>query len=201
MDLNDTLANYIDNDVDNEIFLEVSYWERIIISILVGLISVVGIIGNTMIILAVAFSLTLQKSANLNIFVTYLSITDLFASISLIWFVVRLLGEYCWPLSTASRLCEFSASVVYGCIGVSMLNHGLIAIHRLMLHRLSCRRSLTGYKIDLHTYVVALVAVCVYPVGAVTFVIFVYATGNDPVAYMTITKGIRGQRSFLAYSH
>ena len=154
MDLNDTLVKSIDDD--NAFFLKVFYWERILVSILIGLISVVGIIGNSMIILAVVFSRTLQRSANLNVFVTYLSVTDLFASVSLIWFVVRLLGDHCWPLSTANRRCEFSASLVYGCIAASMLNHGLIAIHRLMLHKLLFRRT---FQLDLHTYVVAVVGV------------------------------------------
>ena len=147
MDLNATLVNNTD-DTDVVFLMKLIYWERILVSVLLGLISIVGIIGNSMIILSVAFSpQTLQKT-RLNVCVINFSLADLFASISLIWFVASLLGEHGWPLSKARQLCESIGFVLYGWIGVSMWSHGLLDVYRLicLLKKLvfttrTCRRT------------------------------------------------------------
>ena len=125
MDLNDTLVNSTDGN--NTVF----YWERILISVLVGLVEVVGIIGNSTTILAVAFSRTLQTPTNA--FVTSLSVADLLISLCLTWVIVGYLGENGWPLPRAYWLCQFTAFIMFACIATSMWTLGTIAVNRLVL--------------------------------------------------------------------
>ncbi|XP_072043450.1 beta-2 adrenergic receptor-like [Amphiura filiformis] len=110
--------------------MNVSYWEQILLAILLELVAIAGLIGNSMIIAAVAFSKKLQTSTNA--FVTSLSITDLLTSFTLIWYTISLLGKNEWPIPGAYWICKFTGFMVYACVGTSMLTLGMIGINRLI---------------------------------------------------------------------
>ena len=111
--------------------LEVYYWEQVLIGIFIGLIAVLGIMGNSMILLAVSFSLKLQTSTNA--FVTSLSIADLITSFFLIFYMISVLGRNGWPIPQAQWLCAFTAFMMYMCRGTSLYTMAAIAINRLLL--------------------------------------------------------------------
>ena len=109
----------------------VSYWEHLFTAVLVALIAVMGVVGNSMIIAAVAFSRKLQTSTNA--FVVSLSVADLLTSFFLIWFMVGLLGQYDWPLPRAEWLCAVTGFVIFTCVGISSYNLAAIGMNRLIL--------------------------------------------------------------------
>ena len=174
MDLNDTLV-YGTDEPNLVIMLQVFYWERILISVLVGLIAIIGIIGNSMTILAVAFSQTLQTPTNA--FVTSLSVADLLTSFCLIWAIVGFLGETAWPLPRAYWLCQFTAFMLYACISTSMWNLGTIAVNRLILitRPLLHKKIFTSWKLGI------LVAIPWTMSGGVILIFLM--TGNGAVGY------------------
>ncbi len=110
--------------------LHIFYWEQILTAVVIAVIAITGLVGNSMIIAAVAFSKKLFTPTNA--FVTSLSAADLLTSFALIWYTVGSLGKGEWPLSGAHWLCQFSAFTVYACIGTSMWTLGLIAVNRLI---------------------------------------------------------------------
>ncbi len=110
--------------------LNVSYWEQILTSILIGIIAITGLIGNSMIIAAVAFSRKLQTATNA--FVTSLGVADLLTSFALIWFTVGALGDGVWPIPQAYWLCQFAGFMIYAGIGTSMWTLGIIAVNRFV---------------------------------------------------------------------
>ncbi|XP_072019039.1 beta-2 adrenergic receptor-like [Amphiura filiformis] len=107
------------------------YWEQILLAVLLGLVAITGLIGNSMIIAAVAFSKKLQTSTNA--FVTSLGVADLLTSFTLVWYVVGLLGENEWPIPGAYWICQLTGFMIFACIGTSMWTLGMIAINRLIL--------------------------------------------------------------------
>ena len=109
----------------------VSYWEHVFTAVLVALIAVMGVVGNSMIIAAVAFSRKLQTSTNA--FVTSLSVADLLTSFFLIWYIVGLLGQNDWPLPRAEWLCGVTGFVIFTCTGASIYNLAAIGLNRLIL--------------------------------------------------------------------
>lgn len=111
--------------------LNVFYWEKILVSAILGLISIAGIVGNCMIIAAVAFSRKLQTPTN--VFVISLSVVDLLTSFSLIWYGVSLLGKDGWPIPGAYWICEFTGFVILSCLGTTVLNLAAISVNRLVL--------------------------------------------------------------------
>ncbi|XP_072037518.1 alpha-1A adrenergic receptor-like [Amphiura filiformis] len=110
--------------------LNVPYWEQILVAVLLGLISITGLIGNSMIIAAVVFSKKLQTSTNA--FVTNLSVADLMTSFVLIWYTVGTLGNEEWPIPRAYWICQFTGFMVYACIITSTWTLGAIAVDRLI---------------------------------------------------------------------
>lgn len=120
------------NDIlESEKTLEVSYWEQIFTSTLVILLGVIGITGNTMIVLAVAFSRKLQTSTN--VFIASLAVTDLLTSFFSIFHGIGTLGKGAWPIPEAEWLCVLTAFVVYVGTGTSCYHLGIIAVNRLIL--------------------------------------------------------------------
>ena len=118
------------NHTDSSVVLDVAYWEQIITAVLIGLIAIAGLIGNSMIILAVTFSQKLQTATNA--FVTSLAIADLLTSFFLIWYTIGALGKGEWPIPQVYWICELTAFMIYSCIGTSMYNLAAIAVNRLI---------------------------------------------------------------------
>ena len=105
------------------------YWTVVLRYMLFRLIIIIGILGNTMIILAVAFSRKLQTSTN--VFVTSLAVTDLLTCFALglghITLASLPLGE------RLNRICQFVAFVAFASMGTSLYTLGAIGINRLVL--------------------------------------------------------------------
>ncbi|XP_072037252.1 melatonin receptor type 1B-A-like [Amphiura filiformis] len=148
--------------------MSVNYWEQIFTAILTLLISVTGIIGNTLIILAVAFSQKLQTSTNA--FVTSLAVADLLTSIFLIWFSVSILGHNEWPIPNAIWLCDVTGFTIYACRGTSLYTLAAIAVNRLIL----ITKSYTYSKIFTSWKLVMLIAIP-WIIPWVAFIILILA--------------------------
>ena len=100
------------------------YWQSILIAVTTGLISVTGLIGNSAVILAVAFSRKLQTAPNA--LLTNLAIADLMICFFLIWWVVGTpTPEFVWP-------CAISSFMLYTCNGVTLFTLTAIAVNRLV---------------------------------------------------------------------
>ena len=116
---------------DIPIKLDVSYWEQILTAVLIGIIAIAGFFGNSMIILAVAFSRKLQTSTNA--LVTSLGFTDLVSSIVLMFFMIGTLGKNGWPLPNAYWICQGTAFLVYATVGTSIYTMASVALNRLVI--------------------------------------------------------------------
>ena len=110
--------------------LQVSYQEKIVVATIIILLAITGIIGNSMIILAVAFSRKLQTATNA--FVTSLAVTDLLSSFFFIWFAVGVFGKNEWPIPGTSWICSLTAFMLHVCAGTSLYTLGAIAVNRLV---------------------------------------------------------------------
>ena len=109
----------------------VPFWEHIFVAIIIIIIAIAGLIGNSMIIIAVALSRKLQTSTN--VFVTSLAATDLLTSFFWIWFALSILGQNGWIIPQAFWLCQLTAFVLIASTGTSLYTLGAIAINRLLL--------------------------------------------------------------------
>ena len=146
----DQFSGNVTNHTSNSFVpFNLAHWERIFVAILVGLIAVMGIVGNSMIIMAVAFSRKLQTSTNA--FVVSLSVADLLTSFFLIWYMVGLLGQNDWPLPKVEWLCGVTAFVIFACTGTSIYTLAVIGMNRLILITKPnvYRRIFTSWKLGL----------------------------------------------------
>ena len=116
---------------DIPIKLEVFYWEQILTSVLLGIIAIAGLIGNSMIVLAVAFSRKLQTTTNA--LVTSLAVSDLLSSIVLVFYMIGTLGKNGWPLPNAYWICQGTAFLIYATFGTSVYTMASIALNRLVI--------------------------------------------------------------------
>ncbi len=108
-----------------------TYQERIALACCLLLIAIVGIIGNSMVIIAVILSKTLQTKTN--VFVVNLSISDLIVCCFLPWSAVALLSDDKWLIPGAEWVCQITGMTIFMSIGVSMWNLVFIAVNRLVL--------------------------------------------------------------------
>ena len=142
-------SNVTNQTSNSTVATNLSSWENIFTAVLVALIAAMGIVGNTMIILAMAFSRKLQTSTNA--FVVSLSVADLLTSFFLIWYMVGLLGQDHWPLPKVEWLCAVTAFVIFGCTGTSIYTLAAIGMNRLILITKPnvYRRIFTSWKLGL----------------------------------------------------
>lgn len=105
------------------------YTQRIIVSCLFAVISIVGTFGNSLVIAAVLVSRKLRTATN--VFVVSLSFADLLTCLFLPWNVVALLSTNGWP--TADEICATAAVVMFTCVGCSVYTLAAIAINRYVL--------------------------------------------------------------------
>ena len=143
------LSNVTNVTPNPSVTFNLGYWEHIFTAVLVALITVMGVVGNSMIIAAVAFSRKLQTSTNA--FVTSLSVADLLTSFFLIWYMVGLLGRYEWPLPRAEWLCAVTGFVIFTCVATSSYNLAAIGMNRLILitRPHAYQRIFTSWKLGL----------------------------------------------------
>ena len=104
------------------------YWEDILISIISLSIALTGLIGNSAIILAVAFSRKLHTPQNA--FVTSLAVADLIFCFFLNWWVLwyikgTQIPEFAW-------LCALVGYMMYSCVGVTLFTLTAIAVNRFI---------------------------------------------------------------------
>ena len=104
------------------------YYGRQIMAGLCITISIVGVVGNTMVIAAVPMSRKLRTVTNL--FVVNLSLSDLLSSLFMPWEAVSVLDVNGWPLPQAYWLCVITSAVTLLSSGCSVSNLALIAVNR-----------------------------------------------------------------------
>ncbi len=107
-----------------------SYTNRILAAMFL-IISTVGTVGNTMVIIAVLLSRKLQTPPN--VFVVSLAVADLVTCFFIICKTVALFSEDGWPFPKGEWLCAATAFTVTICIGVSLLNLAAISVNRYVL--------------------------------------------------------------------
>lgn len=118
------------NGTDQPAPYSLAYGELIFGSVVMIIILITGIIGNSMIIGSVILSKRLRTSTNA--FVVSLSCADLLTCLFLPWYVVAFLGRHGWALPKAEWLCGATGFMVFACTGVSLYNLAAIAINRLV---------------------------------------------------------------------
>ncbi|XP_033634462.1 melatonin receptor type 1B-A-like [Asterias rubens] len=92
-------------------------------------VAVSGLVGNTMVIMAVVLSKKLQSSTNA--FVVNLATADLISCLTTPFAAVALFSMNGWPLP--ELVCSVSAAIYYISLGCSILNLTSIAINRYVL--------------------------------------------------------------------
>ena len=102
------------------------YPQRVFIAVMLLLATVIGSVGNSLVILAVLFSQKLHSVTNT--FVVSLAVADLLVSLSLPWNAVALLAKDGWPLP--DFFCSLAAGVLVVCVGCSVYTLASIAITR-----------------------------------------------------------------------
>ncbi|XP_038045218.1 G-protein coupled receptor moody-like [Patiria miniata] len=103
--------------------------QRTIVASLILIISLVGIIGNSLVILAVLLSKKLRTTTNA--FVVNLSIADLLTCLVIPWDAVALLGKDGLPVG--EWICSIVAAVIFTTVGCSICTLASIATNRLLL--------------------------------------------------------------------
>ena len=140
MDYNYSTTENMTDSIDEITYLP--YWAVDLRNVILVLISIVGIIGNCMIIVAVAFSKKLQTTTN--VFVSNLAVTDLLTCCSVIIF------WFCYALThRLNEICRFLDLSLVSSIAISIYFFGVIGIHRLILITKPhlCGRIFTSWKL------------------------------------------------------
>ncbi|XP_022081356.1 melatonin receptor type 1B-A-like [Acanthaster planci] len=110
-----------------------SYLSRQILASFVGLIALVGVLGNSTVVLAVVLS---RKPRTItNIFVVNLAVVDLVTCLSMPIMVLAVLSESQENLLVSEDLCAFQGFVLIVCLGCSLNNIATIAVYRALVTR------------------------------------------------------------------
>ncbi|XP_022100955.1 melatonin receptor type 1B-A-like [Acanthaster planci] len=115
------------------------YEARIGVSCVWVAAAVLGLVGNSLVILSVIVSKKLRTVTNA--FVVNLSMADFWTSLSYPWQVVAILSPGAWPLSTEVP-CYIAAVQFYTGLGASIYSLSAIAFNRFML----ITRTTTTYR-------------------------------------------------------
>ncbi|XP_038051430.1 G-protein coupled receptor moody-like [Patiria miniata] len=106
-----------------------SYGVLVFVACVWIIVAVLGITGNTMVILAAILSKHVRTTTN--VLVVNLSVADLWTCLSLPWSSVALLSNGTWPLT--SRIpCQIAAFMWHTGLGASLYNLAFIALNRLV---------------------------------------------------------------------
>ncbi|XP_071786541.1 melatonin receptor type 1B-A-like [Asterias amurensis] len=126
------MENYSHSGLDEEQPAS-SLLERQILAGVLALVAVLGIVGNTVVIVSVFLSYKLRTK--MNIFVVNLSFSDFLICLHLVWIIVAFVADDGWPLP--DWLCVWCGFILITCIGVSVYTLACIAVNRLILIRYS----------------------------------------------------------------
>ena len=160
LDVSWMLDNRTSNSSDEEVTIY-SYGERIFVGVTWSLLSTLGSIGNSLVIISVLLSRKLQTPPN--VFVTNLAIADLLTCLFLLGKVVGMVGHDGWPLPEVVWLCAVSAFMLFMCIAVSLFNLAAISFNRFMLITQPYKiyqKLFSSYKIGLMVFCIWSVPFC-----------------------------------------
>ncbi|XP_038055090.1 beta-4C adrenergic receptor-like [Patiria miniata] len=135
MDGNDTMS-------ETTVFRFDDMRQRIVVACLFALISVLGTVGNSLVIVAVFLSRKLRTTTN--VFVVNLSLADLFTCLFLPWNIVALLSPTGWPMD--GTVCAIAAVVLFTCVSCSVYTLAAIAINRFVIITRPMRKYKTYYS-------------------------------------------------------
>ncbi|XP_022096740.1 octopamine receptor 1-like [Acanthaster planci] len=139
-----------DVDSENGIIAYRYFFERQIISAMFIVATVVGSLGNSFVLAAVAMSRKLRTTTN--VFVVNLAFGDMLTCLFLPWQAVAILGSDGWPIPAARWVCAMAGFVIVVTYGCSINNLALIAVNRWVGITKSCfttRRIYTTRKLAL----------------------------------------------------
>ncbi|XP_054772641.2 G-protein coupled receptor 84-like [Lytechinus pictus] len=147
----------------NNDFMFESYPQRIVIAFVLCLITVVGIVGNIHVLLAVLLCRKLRSSTNW--LIVNLGMADLLICIFLPFNVVAMVSKDGWPI--AEWICAMTGVVTLTCLGASITTLVLIAHNRWTLltkprhtfYRIYSSRNLIGMAIVSWMYPLLLVII------------------------------------------
>ncbi len=188
--------------VSSQTNLHVFYWEQVLTAILILIIATSGIIGNSLLLLAVAFCQKLHTSTNS--FVTSLSVADLLTAAHLIWYAIGVLGQNEWPIQNATWLCTQAGFTIYACRGTSLYTLAAIAVNRYMfITKPSCmyNQVFSSWKLVILIAIpwiiprISLIILLLCDVGEFGYDAGDYscsAIGSDPPDFMAISIAIMG---------
>ena len=119
----------ITNSID-ELITFPPYWTVVLRYVIIWIVDIIGLVGNCMIIIAVACSKKLQTSTNA--FVTSLAVTDLLTCLVVLMdlIVVKFLSL---PPKRVNGICQVFGLLTYSFVGTSLFTLGAIGINRLIL--------------------------------------------------------------------
>ncbi|XP_072029900.1 G-protein coupled receptor moody-like [Amphiura filiformis] len=120
------IENVTDYDYD---FVFDDYNQHIVVAIAFSIAAILGILGNSLVIISVFVSKKLRTVTNA--FVVNLSIADLISSLMIPWHVAILLSHEEYPIKDWG--CGVVAGLLFTCIGTSLFTLASIALNRLML--------------------------------------------------------------------
>ena len=126
------------------------FFERQIIAAIFIITAILGTIGNSFVVVAVAFSKKLRTTTN--VFVVNLAIADMLTSLFIPWQAVAVLGGDDWPIPSARWVCAMTQFVLIVTLGCSIDSLALIAVNRwvgVTKSRLTTRRFFTSRKVAL----------------------------------------------------
>ncbi|XP_022091890.1 G-protein coupled receptor moody-like [Acanthaster planci] len=106
-----------------------SYSVLVFIACVWIIVAVLGIIGNSMVILAAVLSKHVRSTTN--VLVVNLSVADLWTCLSLPWSSVAMLVNGPWPLASEFP-CQVAAFMWHTGLGASLYNLALISLNRLV---------------------------------------------------------------------
>ena len=116
--------------IDTE-YVFCDYTQRLLVASIFTFLSILGVFGNTLVILAVAMSRKLRSATN--IFVTNLSIADLISSAMFSGHAAAMVGTSGWPLPEAEWLCSVVSALTIICLGCTTFTLAFIALNRVLL--------------------------------------------------------------------
>ncbi|XP_072041864.1 melatonin receptor type 1A-like [Amphiura filiformis] len=162
-DFNNTMTMTMstnNNTKDEFVFDDMT--QRYIVGIAVLCTSVLGILGNSLVILSVILSKKLRIVSNT--FVVNLAISDLCTSLCTPWNAVALLSQNGWPIRL--EVCTVAAGILFVCVGCSLFNLASIAIDRyIVITRL--------YRVDKTVYPKWVLAIWVALTWIIPFCVFI----------------------------
>ncbi|XP_038045061.1 dopamine D2-like receptor [Patiria miniata] len=127
-----------------------SFIERQILAAIFITIAILGTVGNSFVILAVAWTKKLRTITN--VFVVNLAVADVLTCVFMPWQVVAILGGNAWPIPGAPWVCAMAGFVVVVTFGCSINSLALIAVNRwvgITKSRVTTRRIYTARKLAL----------------------------------------------------